>query len=109
MRISFSSGAVCTSRRGGSEYEPPSRDGIFTGRKVALFATAAHPGDGEKMLGSMAETLEKKGAKVLGNRVPGQGDHCQVPECAHGRYRRTPGNGPVKLPGNKHRGIVPES
>jgi flavodoxin len=43
------------------------RQGIFTGRKVALFATATYPGDGEKMLGSMAETLEKKGAKVLGN------------------------------------------
>jgi flavodoxin len=43
------------------------REGIFTGRKVALFATASYPGDGEKMLGSMAETLEKKGAKILGN------------------------------------------
>jgi len=43
------------------------REGTFTGRKVALFATASYPGDGEKMLGSMAETLEKKGATVLGN------------------------------------------
>jgi flavodoxin len=43
------------------------RAGTFTGRKVALFATASYPGDGEKMLGSMAETLEKKGAKILGN------------------------------------------
>jgi flavodoxin len=43
------------------------RTGTFTWRKVALFATASYPGDGEKMLGSMAETLEKKGAKVLGN------------------------------------------
>ena len=43
------------------------REGTFTGRKVALFATASYPGDGEKMLGSMAETLEKKGAKILGN------------------------------------------
>jgi|SRR5208337_2718459 len=42
------------------------REGIFTGRNIALFATASYPGDGEKMLGSMAETLEKKGAKVLG-------------------------------------------
>jgi flavodoxin len=45
------------------------RTGTFTGRKVALFATASYPGDGEKMLGSMAETLEKKGAKVLGDTV----------------------------------------
>jgi flavodoxin I len=43
------------------------REGTFTGRKVALFATASYPGDGEKMLRSMAETLEKKGATVLGN------------------------------------------
>ena len=43
------------------------RVGTFTGRKVALFATATYPGDGEKMLGSMAETLEKKGAKIIGN------------------------------------------
>ncbi|MGB9175481.1 MAG: flavodoxin family protein [Methanoregula sp.] len=43
------------------------RERTFTGRKVALFATASYPGDGEKMLGSMAETLEKKGATVLGN------------------------------------------
>jgi len=43
------------------------REGTFTGRKVALFATASYPGDGEKMLGAMAETLEKKGAKVLGD------------------------------------------
>jgi flavodoxin I len=42
------------------------REGTFTGRKVALFATASYPGDGEKMLGGMAEALEKKGAKVLG-------------------------------------------
>jgi flavodoxin I len=41
------------------------REGTFTGRKVALFATASFPGDGEKMLASMAEELEKKGAKVL--------------------------------------------
>ena len=43
------------------------RQGTFTGRKVALFATATYPGDGEKMLASMAETLEKKGATVIGN------------------------------------------
>jgi len=43
------------------------REGTFTGRKVALFATASYPRDGEKMLGSMAGTLEKKGATVLGN------------------------------------------
>ena len=42
------------------------REGTFTGRKVALFATASYPGDGEKMLGSMAEALEKKGATILG-------------------------------------------
>lgn len=43
------------------------REGIFAGRKVALFATASYPGEGEKMLGSMADALEKKGAKILGN------------------------------------------
>lgn len=43
------------------------RVGTFTGRKVALFATASYPGDGEKMLVSMVETLEKKGAKILGD------------------------------------------
>lgn len=41
------------------------RTGSFTGRKVALFATASLPGDGEKMLNAMAETLEEKGATVL--------------------------------------------
>jgi len=43
------------------------RDSTFTGRKVALFATASYPRDGEKMLAGMAETLEKKGATVLGD------------------------------------------
>ena len=43
------------------------RTGTFTGRKVALFATGTYPKDGERMLGSMAETLEKKGATILGN------------------------------------------
>ncbi|HUH79478.1 MAG TPA: flavodoxin [Methanoregula sp.] len=42
------------------------RDGTFTGRKVALFATSGS-GDGPKMIDSMAETLEKKGAIVLKN------------------------------------------
>lgn len=42
------------------------RTGTFTGRKIALFATASVPRDGEKMLGTMADTLEKKGATVLG-------------------------------------------
>ena len=42
-------------------------EGTFTGRKVALFATATYPRDGEKMLTSMAETLEKKGATIVGN------------------------------------------
>ncbi|ABS56849.1 hypothetical protein Mboo_2335 [Methanoregula boonei 6A8] len=42
-------------------------EGTFTGRKVALFATATYPRDGEKMLGNMAETLEKKGATIVGN------------------------------------------
>jgi len=41
--------------------------GVFTGKKVALFATGTYPGDGEKMLAGMAETLEKKGATILGN------------------------------------------
>ncbi len=43
------------------------QEGTFTGRKVALFATATYPKDGEWMLISMAETLEKKGATILGN------------------------------------------
>ena len=43
------------------------RTGTFTGKKVALLATGTYPGDGERMLGSMAETLEKKGATILGN------------------------------------------
>jgi len=43
------------------------RDGTFSGRKVALFATASYAGDGEKMLAAMAEALEKKGAAILGN------------------------------------------
>jgi len=43
------------------------RAGTFTGRKVALFATGTYPRDGEKMLFAMAQTLEKKGATVLGN------------------------------------------
>ena len=46
------------------------RTGTFTGRRVALFATSSLPGDGEKMLNAMAETLEKKGATVLGNAGP---------------------------------------
>jgi len=40
-------------------------EGTFTGRKVALFATAGSR-DGEKMIAGLAETLEKKGAKILG-------------------------------------------
>ena len=43
------------------------QEGTFTGKKVALFATATYPGDGEGMLRSMAETLEKKGATIVGN------------------------------------------
>jgi len=42
------------------------RDGTFTGRKIALFATSGS-GDGQKMLRTMAETLEAKGATVLGS------------------------------------------
>lgn len=41
-------------------------EGTFAGRKVALFATAGSK-DGEKMIAGMAETLGKKGAKVLGD------------------------------------------
>jgi flavodoxin I len=48
------------------------REGTFTGRKVALFATASYSGDGEKMLAAMAETLEKKGATVLGKDPRGK-------------------------------------
>jgi flavodoxin I len=39
--------------------------GVFTGRKVALFATAGTK-DGERMLNGIAEALEKKGATILG-------------------------------------------
>ena len=46
------------------------RTGTFAGRKVALFATASYPADGEKMLGTMADALEKKGATVLGDSAP---------------------------------------
>lgn len=41
--------------------------GDFTGRKVALFATAGSK-DGETMIAWMAETLEKKGATILGKK-----------------------------------------
>lgn len=41
--------------------------GDFTGRNVALFATAGSK-DGETMVAWMAETLEKKGAKILGKK-----------------------------------------
>ena len=40
--------------------------GTFTGHKVALFATGTYPKDGKRMLSTMAETLEKKGATILG-------------------------------------------
>jgi len=43
------------------------RTGTFTGRRVALFATGTYQKDGEKMLAGMAESLEKKGATILGN------------------------------------------
>jgi len=45
-------------------------DGTFTGKRVALFATAALARDGEKMLAGIAETLEKKGATILGKKDP---------------------------------------
>jgi len=45
-------------------------DNEFTGRKVALFATSGSK-DGETMLSGMAETLEKKGAKILGKTDTG--------------------------------------
>jgi len=41
------------------------RDGDFTGKKVALFATAGGMKDGVKMVTAMAEALEKKGATIL--------------------------------------------
>jgi flavodoxin I len=44
-------------------------DNDFTGRKVALFATSGTI-DGETMLSGMAESLEKKGAKILGKKDP---------------------------------------
>ncbi len=40
--------------------------GTFSGRNIALFATAGSR-DGETMLAEMANILEKKGAKILGN------------------------------------------
>lgn len=45
-------------------------EGTFTGKRVALFATAAWVRDGEKMLAGIAETLEKKGAAILGKEDP---------------------------------------
>lgn len=44
--------------------------GTFTGKRVALFATAAWVRDGEKMLAGIAETLEKKGATILWKNDP---------------------------------------
>jgi len=41
------------------------RDGKFSGKKIALFATAGQIKDGKKMVNTMAETLEKKGATIL--------------------------------------------
>jgi len=43
------------------------RTGTFTGKKIALFATATYQKDGEKMLAAMADTVEKKGATVVGS------------------------------------------
>jgi flavodoxin I len=48
------------------------RDGTFTGRKVALFATAGSR-DGEKLVRDIAEMVTKKGAQVLGDpAAPGK-------------------------------------
>lgn len=41
----------------------------FAGRKVALFATSGTK-DGETMLAGVAESLKKKGAKILGKSDP---------------------------------------
>jgi len=42
------------------------RNGSFAGRRVALFGTAGYENDGQRMIGIMADALEKKGATVIG-------------------------------------------
>ncbi len=42
------------------------RNGTFAGRRVALFGTAGYENDGQRMIGTMADVLEKKGATVIG-------------------------------------------
>ena len=42
------------------------RNGTFTGRRIALFASATYESDGQRMIGAMADALEKKGATIIG-------------------------------------------
>jgi flavodoxin len=42
------------------------RNGIFAGRRVALFGTAGYDNDAQRMIGIMADALEKKGATIIG-------------------------------------------
>ena len=42
------------------------RNGDFAGRRVALFGSASYENDGQRMIGILAEALEKKGATVIG-------------------------------------------
>ncbi|MGD0081199.1 MAG: flavodoxin family protein [Methanoregula sp.] len=42
------------------------RNGTFAGRRVALFGTAGYENDGQRMIGIMADALEKKGATIIG-------------------------------------------
>lgn len=42
------------------------RDGIFTGRRVALFASATYETDGQGMIAIMADALDKNGVEIIG-------------------------------------------
>jgi len=44
------------------------RNGNFAGRRVALFGSAGYETDGQRMIATMADALEKKGAAVSGVR-----------------------------------------
>jgi flavodoxin I len=57
------------------------REGTFSGRRVALFGTSGYETDGQKMIGMMADALEKKGAAIV-NAPGGRGRIFVI------RYRR---------------------
>ncbi len=41
-------------------------DNPFSGRKAALFSTAASSAGSKKMIGAMADAMERKGAEIIG-------------------------------------------